>query len=89
MGKRDRETPSWVRFSGVGIEFSAAVAGFTLVGYWIDSKYDSRPWGVLIGAILGLVGGMYNLIRVSLAAVRDQQPDRDRNADGHGKDESA
>ncbi len=68
-GKRDK--PSWVRFSGIGIEFAGAVAGFAIVGYYVDKHYDSKPWGVLIGAILGLIGGMYNLVRVSLTAVQE------------------
>ncbi len=81
--KGDR--PTWVRYAGVGIEFAAAVAGFTLVGFWIDRHYDSRPWGVLIGAFLGLTGGMYNLIRESLAAFRetDRTKDAKRREDSH------
>ncbi|MGB2986148.1 MAG: AtpZ/AtpI family protein [Phycisphaerae bacterium] len=71
-GKR-KDHPSWVRWSGIGFELVAVVVGFTLVGYWIDRHYDSKPWGVLIGAMLGLVGGMYNLIRQSLAATREAQ----------------
>ncbi len=79
--KGDR--PTWVRYAGVGVEFAAAVAGFTLVGFWIDRHYDSRPWGVLIGAFLGLTGGMYNLIRESLAAFREtgRTKDADRSED--------
>lgn len=88
MAKRDRDRPSWVRFSGVGIEFAAAVAGFTLLGYWIDNRYESRPWGVLTGAVLGLVGGMYNLIRESLGAIREQRRSGDRDADSQGSDGS-
>ena len=81
--KGDR--PTWVRYAGVGVEFAAAVAGFTLVGFWIDRHYDSRPWGVLIGAFLGLTGGMYNLIRESLAAFReiDRTKDAKRREDSH------
>jgi len=78
MGKGGSDRPSWVRLSGVGVEFAGAVAGLALVGYWIDSKYDSRPWGVLIGAALGLIGGTYNLIRESLAAFREEK-DRGRD----------
>ena len=71
MAGRQENRPNWIRWSGVGVEFAAAVAALTLVGYWIDRHYDSRPWGTLIGALLGLIGGMYNLIRSSLAAARE------------------
>jgi F0F1-type ATP synthase assembly protein I len=71
MAKTDRERPTWLRFSGIGVEFAGVVIGFTLIGLWIDRKYDKSPWGVLIGSSLGLIGGMYNLIRESLAASRD------------------
>ena len=62
---------SWTKLSGIGIELAAAVAGFTLVGYWWDRHFHTQPWGLLIGIALGLVGGMYNLIRQSLIASRE------------------
>jgi F0F1-type ATP synthase assembly protein I len=62
---------SWVRLSSIGFELVAAVAGFTLLGYWWDLHYGTAHWGLLIGVVLGLVGGMYNLIRQSLLASRD------------------
>ena len=75
MTRPDRGRPGWIRFSGVGLEFAGAVAGFALVGYWVDRHYACSPWGVLIGSILGLVGGMYNLIRESLMAAREARRD--------------
>ena len=54
--------------AGLGFEFAAAVAGFVFFGYWIGDFYGRAEMGILIGAILGLVGGMYNLIRATLAA---------------------
>ena len=63
--------PGWVRYSGVGLELAGAVAGFALIGYWIDGRYGSKPWGILIGLVLGLTGGLYNLIRQSLQAERE------------------
>jgi len=77
MAKTDRDRPSWLRYSGIGFEFVAAIAGFALVGYWVDRRWDTTPWGLVIGAGLGMVGGMYNMIRESLAAFRprdDNQP---------------
>jgi F0F1-type ATP synthase assembly protein I len=63
MKKRSSRT----RLSGLGFEFAAAVAGFALFGYWIGKHYGDPRLGVLIGAVLGIVGGMYNLIRATIA----------------------
>ncbi|MEE9297095.1 MAG: AtpZ/AtpI family protein [Phycisphaerae bacterium] len=52
------------------MNYVAAVAGFGLAGWWIDSKWDTGPWGVLIGAALGLMGATYNLVRESMAAFK-------------------
>lgn len=80
-GKR-RDRPGWIRFSGIGFEFGAAVIGFTLIGYWIDRHYNSGPTGVLVGAALGIIGGGYNLVRESLAASREASADDHRKDDG-------
>jgi len=57
--------------AGAGFEFVGAVVGFTFFGYLWDRFFGTRPWGLLIGALLGLIGGTYNLIRESLAASRE------------------
>jgi len=65
---------SLARLSGIGVELVAAIAGFTLAGYFWDRHFGTQPWGVLTGALLGLVGGMYNVIRQSLMAVKETGP---------------
>jgi F0F1-type ATP synthase assembly protein I len=57
----------------VGLELAGATGGLALVGYWVDSRYGTQPWGILTGVVVGLAGGLYNLIRASLAAVRDAE----------------
>ena len=84
MARTDRERPTWLRFSGIGVEFAGVVIGFTLIGLWIDRHYDKSPWGVLIGSSLGLIGGMYNLIRESLAASRDAANESHKRAASDG-----
>jgi F0F1-type ATP synthase assembly protein I len=73
----DRRFPGWVRYSGVGLELAGATAGLAFVGYWIDGKFGTSPWGILGGVTIGIVGGLYNLIRESMAAIRDAQKDDD------------
>jgi len=67
----DKRYPSWVKYSGVGLELAGAVAVFALVGYWFDERYGWKPWGMLVGFVLGFIGGMYNLVRESLQAERE------------------
>jgi F0F1-type ATP synthase assembly protein I len=74
----DKRFPDWVRHSGVGLELAGAVAGFTLIGYWIDRHYGTSPWGLVVGLVLGIVGGLYNFVREALQATREaQREDRD------------
>ena len=67
----ERRFPGWVRYSGVGLELAGATAGLALVGYWIDGRYGTGPWGLLGGVIIGIVGGLYNLVRESLQGFRE------------------
>lgn len=86
MGREPgKEPPRWTRHAGIGVEFTAAVAGFALLGYWIDTRYDSGPWGVLIGVGLGLVGGTYNLVRESIAAFKRLDNEARRKKDDQGQ----
>jgi ATP synthase protein I len=81
---QDRKTDTdWMKLSSLGIELAAAIGGFTLAGYFWDRYFGTGPWGLLIGALLGLVGGMYNLIRQSLLATRDSGGGaKTKNGDG-------
>ena len=65
--------PSWIRHSGAGLELAGATAGLALTGYWVDAKFGTRPWGLLVGVFIGIVGGLYNLVRDSMLAAREAQ----------------
>ena len=67
--------PGWIRYSGIGLELAGATIGLALVGYWIDGKFGTSPWGLLSGVVIGIVGGLYNLVRESLAAFSEAKKD--------------
>lgn len=77
MNKR----PTSSRPAALGFEFAAAVAGFSLFGYWLGRYFEQAALGIVIGAALGVIGGMYNLIRASMAA-SGGAAERERNSDG-------
>lgn len=48
--------------------------GFGLLGLWIDSRFESAPWGLVIGTFLGLIGATYNAIRRTRGAFSNPPP---------------
>ena len=76
----DQRSAGWIRYSGIGLELAGILAGLALAGYWIDGRFGTSPWGILGGVVLGLVGGLYNLVRESLDASREAR-NEDANAE--------
>ncbi len=65
---------------GAGLTFAVTVALFALGGLWLDGRLGSKPWCVLAGTLLGIVGGTIHLLRVlapeTLPFGRRRPPDR-------------
>ncbi|HKI04267.1 MAG TPA: AtpZ/AtpI family protein [Thermoanaerobaculia bacterium] len=72
MSEKAKPGANLARLSGLGIELAAAVAGFVAVGYWWDRHFGTSPWGIVGWGSAGLVGGLYNLIRQSLLAFKEE-----------------
>ena len=60
---RARPEPSPWLVATAGMELAGAVAILTLIGWWLDSQWSTRPWLTLTGALLGMVVGFHNLWR--------------------------
>ena len=56
----------------LGTELVAAVAVGTIIGFILDSWFDTKPWLIIIFFFLGAVAGLLNVIR---AANRMQRED--------------
>ena len=38
------------------------MVGPILLGVWLDNRYGWAPWGLAVGAVVGVVGGIGHLI---------------------------
>ena len=65
------ESPSPWQYVGVGLELAGTIALLAFLGFWFDRWRGTEPWGMLIGASVGIVGGLYNLIKQTIRANRD------------------
>lgn len=79
--KPDRNAPSKFRLAGMGVELTGAVIGGCVIGWYIDKHFGTR-YGLMTGALIGIVGGMYNLIKQALKTIKDEQKRIDESKDG-------
>ena len=56
----------------LGTELVAAVAVGTIIGFILDSWFDTKPWLIIIFFFIGVIAGMLNVFR---AAKRMQEKD--------------
>ena len=49
----------------LGTELVAAVAVGTIIGFILDTLFDTKPWIIIIFFFLGAAAGMLNVIRAA------------------------
>jgi len=57
----------------LGMTFVVAIGGGVWLGLWADKRWETSPWLVLAGALLGMVAGFYHFFSVVL-----RKPDGDK-----------
>jgi F0F1-type ATP synthase assembly protein I len=45
----------------VGFEMAAPIG----LGVWLDQLFGWSPWGAVVGAVIGLVGGIFHLVMMA------------------------
>ncbi|MEZ6017001.1 MAG: AtpZ/AtpI family protein [Planctomycetota bacterium] len=58
-----REQKSSFQYAGVGMQFGFTICIFALVGNWMDGRFGTAPWLLLVGVLLGFGGGTYSLLK--------------------------
>jgi len=62
---------NWGHFAGIGLQVAAGAGLGALVGMWLDKKYDWAPWGVTVGVMIGVIAGLYLLIKDAIKMNKD------------------
>ena len=62
-----RELARYVAISQVGLEMVAPV----VLGLVLDHYFRWSPWGVIVGAVIGLIGGVAHLVHLAGKAAQD------------------
>ncbi len=72
----------WVQqVTAVSLEM-AVPAG---LGYWLDNRWGTTPWLVVIGAVLGFIVAMRHLLEIAGRASKQNRPNQNRPGDTRSK----
>lgn len=68
-----------IRYSGLGLEMGTAVGIGAWLGWWLDGRYHTSPWGILGGVLLGGASAGWMVWR-SLSALNRGRGEQDERA---------
>lgn len=65
-------------YLGLGLQFALAIVLFVYLGQWLDRRFGTEPWLLLIGVFVGAGGGFYSIYRKLMADLRRDEERRRR-----------
>jgi F0F1-type ATP synthase assembly protein I len=69
-----KKMAQYLALSQVGVEMVAPI----ILGLVLDYYLNWSPWGALVGAVLGLIGGIAHLIQLT-SKINEKQPRSSRD----------
>jgi ATP synthase protein I len=68
--KKESGKNAW-SYAGIGIQFAATTGFFAFMGLYLDRRMGWTPWGTVTLTLIGLIGGLYLLIKDALKDNKD------------------
>ena len=60
----------------LGTELTVATIIGGLMGYALDSYFETKPWGLVVGVVFGVVAGCMGVYRVAIKmSIEDENTD--------------
>jgi F0F1-type ATP synthase assembly protein I len=55
-----------------GIQLAITVVAMFFIGRWLDGKFGTAPWLMIVGGLIGSAGGLISFIRTALEVSRSE-----------------
>lgn len=73
-----RQSRRVAKYAGVGLQFAVSILVFLYVGQWVDDRFGSAPWGMIVGVFTGAGAAFYSMYRRLMADLKEDEARRRR-----------
>lgn len=70
----------------IGMQLAIAVVGFFFLGRWLDDVFETAPWLMIIGLMLGTAGGFISFFRSVTSMVKRERKLEHKSSKGVGRE---
>jgi ATP synthase protein I len=75
-----------LRHGAVGLEMGIAVALGSVGGWYLDDRYGTGPWLLIVGMGFGIAAGFKGLYRAAKEGLREAKRDEEEESEENGND---
>lgn len=62
---KDPKNRKYLEYASLGVEIAASFSIPIIVGYWLDERYQTSPWLLLFGILIGMVLMLAIFVRIA------------------------
>jgi F0F1-type ATP synthase assembly protein I len=62
-------------FLTLGLQLALSVVVFFFLGRWLDNRFNTAPWLMITGLVIGIVGGFISFFRTVIALGKREEQD--------------
>jgi len=73
---RNRVERQYLRFAGVGVQFTLTILLLTVFGIWLDGRFGTGPLFTVVLLLLGFAGATWSLIQQVLGPDKQGKPNK-------------
>ena len=77
--KTGRISPGVGQFLTLGLQLAIAVVAFFFIGRWLDEKFATAPILTLVGAGIGIAGGLVKFFRTAMTIGKQADQEFERS----------
>jgi ATP synthase protein I len=60
-------------YLALGIQLALSVIVFFFIGRWLDDKFDTSPWLMILGLVVGTAGGFIQFFRTVISLEKEEE----------------